>query len=64
MGKSSALLSFCEGNPPVIGRFPTQRSVMWRFYVVFDNDASEQTIEQTTEMPVIWDAIALNMTSL
>ena len=26
--------------------------------------ASEQTVDQTMEMPVIWDAIALNVTSL
>ena len=47
----SALLALCEGNPPVTGgRF------LWF--------APEQTFEQTTEAPVIWDAIALIMASL
>ena len=32
----SVLLALCEGNPPVTGRFPSQRPVMHSFYVFFD----------------------------
>ena len=32
----SALLAFCEGNPPVNGGFPSQRSVTRRSDVFFD----------------------------
>ena len=32
----SALLSFCAGNPPVTGRFPSQKPVTWSFDVFFD----------------------------
>ena len=32
----SALLAICAGNSPVIGEFPTQRPVTWRFDVFFD----------------------------
>ena len=35
----------------------------WRGALFFLS-APEQTVVQTTEMPVIWDAIALIMTSL
>ena len=50
----------CEGNPQVIGEFPSQRQVTRSFDVFLD----QQTIEQTIETPVIWDAIELIMTSL
>ena len=55
----SALLVLCEGNPPVTGGLPSQRPVRRSFDVFF-----EQTAEQTIEKPVIWDAIAVIMTSL
>ena len=45
----SALLALCERNPPVIGGFPSQSQ--WC--------APEQTAEQTVDMMVIWDALAL-----
>ena len=51
----SALLALCE--------FPAQRPVT-RSFDVFLWPAPEQTIEQTIEMLVIWDAIALIMTPL
>ena len=31
--------------------------------VFFDGRAPEQTVERTAEMPVIWDVMALNVTS-
>ena len=31
----TALLVLCEGKPPVIGGFPTQRPVTWSFYVFY-----------------------------
>ena len=50
----SALLAFFEGNSPVTGESPSQRPVTRSFDVLFD---------QTIETLVIWDAIALIMTS-
>ena len=50
----SALLALRE-----TGGIPSQRPVTRSFDVLF-----EQTIEQTIETPVIWDAIALIVTSL
>ena len=32
----SMLLALCEGNPPVISGFPSQRPVTWSFDVFFD----------------------------
>ena len=32
----STFLALCEGNPPVIGGFPSQRPVAWSFDVFFD----------------------------
>ena len=58
----SALLAHCEGNPPVTGGFPLQRSVTRSFDAFFD--LAEQTIEQTIETPVIWKAITPIMTPL
>ena len=55
----SALLALCEGNSPVTAEFPSQRPVTRSF-----DDLFEQIVEQTIETPVIWDAIALIMTSL
>ena len=56
-----ALLSLCEGNPPITGGFPWQRP-MTRSFDVFLWFAPEQTAEQTIEKPAIWGAIALIMT--
>ena len=43
------------------GEFPAQRPVTRSLDVFFD--LPEPTVEQTVETPVIWDAIALIMTS-
>ena len=47
------LLALCVGYPQVTGGFPLQRPVTRRF-----------DVEQTIEASVIWDAVALIMTSL
>ena len=58
----SALLALCGWNSPVTGEFPHKA-----------NDAEpgsflcsppEQTVAQAIDTPVIWDAMALIMTSL
>ena len=59
----SMLLALCEGNPLVTGEFPSQKASdaeLWCFLW----SVPEQTVDQTIEMPVIWDTIALIMTSL
>ena len=61
MEKKSALLAFCKGNPPVTGGFPSQKQVTRSFDVW---SAPEQTFEQAIGTPMIWDAIALIITSL
>ena len=58
----SARLALCEGNAPVTGGFPSERTVTRNFDVFLY--VPEQTAEQTIPTPVIWDAIALIMTSL
>ena len=57
-GNFSALLGLCEGKPPVTGGFPSQS------FGVFLWCAPEQTVEQTTEMLLIWGSIAVIMASL
>ena len=57
----SALLALCAGNSPVTGEFPAQRSVASNFDVFFD---LKKTVEQKIVRLVIWDAIALIITSL
>ena len=52
----AALLTLCEGNPPVTDGFPSQRPETRGFDAFFDL--------QTIYTPVIWDAIALIMISL
>ena len=59
----SPLLALREGNPRVTGGFPSQRPVARSFDVLIWS-TPEQTDEHTIETPVIWDAIALIMTSL
>ena len=58
MGTFLALLVLYEGNPPVTGGFPSQRLVT----PSFDAFLCEQTVEQTIEASVIWDAMALIVT--
>ena len=55
----SALLVLCEGNSPVTGEFPSQKPVTRSFDLRL-----KKTVEQTIEAPVIWNAMALIMTSL
>ena len=59
----SALLAICAGNSPVTGKFPTQRPVTRSFDVVFDLHMNKRLSKQWL-MLVIWDAVALIMTSL
>ena len=49
-------MALCEGNSQVTGGVPSQKPVPRSFDVFFDLC---QTVDQTTEMPVIWDDIAL-----
>ena len=62
-GNISALLALCEGNPPVTGGFPSQRPVTRSLDVFYDLRLKKKPIEQRIEKPVIWEAIALIMTS-
>ena len=55
----TALLALCEGNPPVTFT-KTSDPELWLFLWY----APEQTAKQTIETPVVWDVIALIMTSL
>ena len=59
----SELLALCEGNPPVTGGFPSQRPVTWSFDIIFDLRLSKP-LSKPIETPLIWDTIALIMTSL
>ena len=63
MEEFSALLAYCEGNPPVPGGFPSQRPVTQSFDVFFDLRPNKRLSKQS-ETLVIWDAIALIMTPL
>ena len=56
----SALLTLCEGEPPVDSLTKANNAELRCFLL----SAPEQTAEQTIETPVIWNAIALIMTSL
>ena len=69
----SAQLALCEGNPPVTGGFLTKASdaELWRFLWSATpppppqkKKKKKKKVEQTNETPVIWDAIAIIMTSL
>ena len=57
----SALLALCERESIAIG--PSKIPVTRSSEVFFDR-AHEETVEQTTVTPVIWDVIVLIMTSL
>ena len=54
-GNISVLLGLCEGNPQVTGGFLSQSSVTRSSDVFFV--VSEETVKQTVEVTVIWDAI-------
>ena len=54
----SALLALCAGDSPVTGEFPPQSPVTRGFDVFFDLRLN------WVDNRVIWDAIALIMTSL
>ena len=59
----SALLALCAVNPPVTGESRlTKAGDAELLYFLWS--APEQTVDQTIETPVIWDAIVLNITSL
>ena len=56
----SALLALCERGSSVSGeQRPVVRNLGAFFYLRL-----QQTVEQTIETPMIWDAIVLIMTSL
>ena len=61
-----ALLALWAGNSPVTGEFPSQRPVTRSFDVFFDLRLirGNNAVKQIIETPVIWDAMALIMTSL
>ena len=59
----AALMALCEENSPVTGVFSSQRPVTWSFDVFFDL-CLDKRLKKNTETLVIWDAIALIMTSL
>ena len=59
----STFLSLCEGNSPGTSGIPLTNASdaeLW-YFLLF---AHEQTVEQTIDMLVIWDAIAVIMASL
>ena len=60
----TALLALCEGNPPATGGFPSQRTsdMGFEFFLFWCNP--KQAIEQTVELPEIWDGITLIVMSL
>ena len=49
---------------PSIGADIEPRKAMLIFYLVMFHVCNQQAVEQTIETPVIWDAIALIITSL
>ena len=54
----SMLLALCEGNPMLPGGFPLQKARNAAFVVFFD--VSQQTFEETDELPVIKRCHILN----
>ena len=52
-GEATELLTLCEGNPLAIGGFPCNWPVMRSLDLFFGHCYSEQTVEQTTQLPVI-----------
>ena len=51
MEKFSALLTLCEGNPPVTGVFPSQKPVTWSFGVFSDQCLNKHLSKQSK----LWD---------
>ena len=49
----STLLALCEGNSPVTGEIPSQRTVTRSFDIFFDLRLNKR-LRKTTETPVIW----------
>ena len=50
----TALLTICEGNPPVTGEFSSHMTTnMGRWH------QAEQAVEQTAGLQVIWDPMKL-----
>ena len=62
MEKFSALLALCEGNHWSTVEPPHKDRQRGALYFVWS--APDQTVEQTIETPIIWDAIELIMTCL
>ena len=60
----STLLAICAGDSPVTGEFPAHRPVTRSFDIFIDLRLNKQLHEKTIVRLVIWDAIALIMTSL
>ena len=60
---TSTLLALHEGNSPGNRWIPLTKASDAKFWGFLSSE-SKQTVEQTIETPVIWDAIALIMTSL
>ena len=58
----SVLLTVCKGNSPVTDGFPSEKPVTRSFDVFLC--APQQTVKQTDESLVIWDAIMLIRKSL
>ena len=58
----SALPALCARDSPVLDEFPSQRPVTRSFDFFFY--LHRERVKQTIETPVIWNAIALIMTSL
>ena len=64
METCSVLLALCAAKPPVgANEFLLQRARNADLNVFFDV-SPKQTVEQTFESPVIWDALTLIMASL
>ena len=64
-----ALLALCEGNPSVTDGFPSQRASNAKLWCFLSCYYPEQSVEQTIQWPVEWDAMALiwhncNVTSM
>ena len=59
----SALLALCAGNSPVTGEFPTQKKPVARGFDVFFDLRLNKSLSKNRGL-VIWDAIALILTSL
>ena len=63
--ESSALYGLCEGNPPVTGGFPSQRtsnaenvSMWWRYLTLFDFSESNKTASSRVSVPKLGCSLA------